>query len=165
MVNEADGRLAAIDSDAANDVGRIVPRGDVLQRVAVNNREVFHVETLDSVDVGHHLVVCLLYGMFLGIGDAGLQRLVDGGSYGSLVGSQQRVTRALGKTVLVAHNVALHNLHLNAQLTHHRLDDGNLLPVLLAEIGTVRLYDIEESADHLADAIEVAGTVGTLHDR
>ena len=137
MVNQTDGCLAAIDGDAANDIVGIVPVVDILQGVAIDNREVLHIESVNSVNIADHLVVGLLQRMLLGIGDTVLQGLVNSRSDSAFVLGQQGVTRALCQTVLVAHNVALHNLDLNAQMAYHRLDDGNLLPVLLAEIGTV----------------------------
>ena len=49
-------------------------------------------------------------------------------------------------------------------MLHHSLDDGNLLPVFLAEISLVWAYDIEQSAYHLAHSIEMPRTMSTLHD-
>ena len=103
--------------------------------------------------------------MALGIVQTGLQSLIDGWRNGALVGRQQRVAAAAGQAVSVAHNVALHNLNRQVQVLHHRLDNGYLLPVLLAEVGALGLDNIEQTAHHLADTVEVAGPMGTLHHR
>ena len=70
MVYETDGCLATIDGDAAYNIGRIVPVLNVLQRIAVNNREILYVKPVDSINVANHFVVGLLDSMLLGIGRA-----------------------------------------------------------------------------------------------
>ena len=43
------------------------------------------------------------------------------------------------------------------------MDDGQLLEVFLAEVGTVGLGEIEQAADHLYDAVEVSRTHLAFH--
>ena len=48
-----------------------------------------------------------------------------------------------GKTIIATNNSALHNLNVDSELLDHSLDNGNLLEVLLAEVGTSRLHEVE----------------------
>ena len=101
--------------------------------------------------------------MGLGIVQASLQGLVDVRSDGTLIRSQQSIAAALCQTILIAHDRTLHNLHVAANILHELLDDSNLLPILFAEISTCRTNNIEKTAHHLANTIEVAWALGTLH--
>ena len=46
----------------------------------------------------------------------------------------------------------------------HGADDGDLLEILLAEVGACRAHDVKQAADHLRHAVEVSRARGTLHD-
>ena len=165
MVDETDGRLATIDRDAAHDIGRIVPRRHILQRIAVDDGKILDIEPIDAVDFFYHMVVGLLQTMRLGIVEARLQSLIDARCNGTLVGREQRVAAAACQSVVVAHDGTLHNLHGQTEMPYHRLHDSNLLPVLLTEIGAVGAHNIKKTAHHLAYAIEMTGPVGSLHHR
>ena len=60
MVNKSDGCFAAIHGDTAHHMVRIIPVIDIHKRIPINNGKIFHVETIDSVDVSHNLVVGFL---------------------------------------------------------------------------------------------------------
>ena len=59
IINKTNGALTAINGDAAHDVIRVVPIADGLQRDAVNNLKIFHLESVNGVETAHHLVVGL----------------------------------------------------------------------------------------------------------
>ena len=74
---------------------------------------------------------------------------------GALFGGQVGVARAFRQTVFLAHDGAAHNLHVHVQVTHHATDDGQLLGVLLAEVGAVGLGDVHQLVNNGAHAAEV----------
>ena len=69
---------------------------------------------------------------------------------GALFGGQVGVARAFRQTVLLAHDGAAHNLHVHVQVAHHATDDGQLLGVLLAEVGAVGLGDVHQPVNNLS---------------
>lgn len=91
-------------------------------------------------------------------------RAIWGGD-GALLGGEELVAAAQGHAVGLAHHGAGDNLHVAADVGDQAADDGDLLPVLLAKVGAGGLDDVEQAAHHLADAIEMARTMGALHDR
>ncbi len=82
---------------------------------------------------------------------------------GAVRGVEQQVARREGQAVLATDDGTLDDFERQPQLTHHRLDDGDLLEILLAEVGAGRPHDVEQAADHLRHAVEVARTRGALH--
>ena len=165
MINKTNRRLTTINSDTTNYIGRIFPFCYILQGVAIHDREILHVKTFHLIDISYHLVVSLLQRVLLGIRHAALQSLIDSRSNGALVWCQQTVAAATCQSVVIAYDRTFHNLNAQLQLTHHGLHHGNLLPVFLTEIGPVRTYDIEQTAHHLANTIEMAWTMSALHHR
>ena len=71
------------------------------------------------------------------------QCLVDIGGNGSFGRREQCVATRTGETVVIPHYGALNNSDVEPKMFHHRLDDGNLLPVLLAKICLARTDNIK----------------------
>lgn len=64
---------------------------------------------------------------------------------------------------LSADDGAFDDLHRQFQLGRHCLDHGDLLEILLPEVGACRAHDVEQAADDLRHAVEVSGARRTLH--
>ena len=67
MVDESDWCGSAIYCYAAYYVGAFVPVGYVLKSVAVNDGEVFNLQSVHSIDLLHHPVVCVGGGVVLSV--------------------------------------------------------------------------------------------------
>ena len=93
----------------------------------------------------------------------GFQDAVDVGGGLELVGREAAVAGAHGQSVGLSHDGAGDNLAEDAALAAHLTDDGNLLVVLLAEVGLVRAHPLEQAAHDDAHAVEVSRTGGTFH--
>ena len=76
---------------------------------------------------------------------------------------EQRVARRERQSVLSADDGAFDDLHRQFQLGRHRLDHGDLLEILLPEVGACRAHDVEQAADDLRHTVEVSGARRTLH--
>ena len=62
----------------------------------------------------------------------------------------------IASAVGLAHDRHADDLDAEVEIAHHAADDGELLEVLLAEHGDVRLDGVEQLGDHRGDAAEVA---------
>lgn len=166
VVDEADRRMSAVNGDAAHYIVAVVPVVDIQQRIPIYDLEVFDLQTIDGIDVGYHLVVCLLDRVCLGVFNALFQRTIDMWRDGALLRCEKGVARALGEAVGVTDDRALHDVHelIIADIVHQTLHHSDLLPVLLTEISAVRLDDKEQTAHDLAYAIEMARALGSFHD-
>ena len=136
IINETNGALTAINGDAAHDVIRVVPIADGLQRDAVNNLEIFHLESVNGVETVHHFVVGLGHRVALREVDAFKEHLRDVHSRCLFLRREQGVAAAQCQSAFFAHNGARAELQRKVEVFHHRTDNGNLLEILLAEIGT-----------------------------
>ena len=145
MVDKSYRGLAAIHSYATCNVLAVIPRLHLLQGIAIDNREIFHLMTLNDIDGGHHLVVCLLERMGGPIFFASLERAVNLRGYSTLVGSKQSIARTLCQAIGLAHCVALYNLQLQSEIAHQSLDNSYLLPIFLTKISSVGTYYIEKA--------------------
>lgn len=67
--------MSAVNGDAAHYIVAVVPVVDIQQRIPIYDLEVFDLQTIDGIDVGYHLVVCLLDRVCLGVFNALFQRL------------------------------------------------------------------------------------------
>ena len=76
----------------------------------------------------------------------------------ALLGREIRVAGRERKPVLLADGRKDADLEIEIEVAHHPPDDGDLLRVLLAEVGAARPDDVEELEAHGGDAAEVAGT-------
>lgn len=80
MVDESDWCGSAIYCYAAYYVGAFVPVGYVLKSVAVNDGEVFNLQSVHSIDLLHHPVMCLADVVVFSVLFAGCKCLVDFGA-------------------------------------------------------------------------------------
>ena len=165
MINKANRSLSAIYGDATNHIASIFPIVNREQGVAVNYLEILNFQAINGINLVDHMVVGFLNGMCAGIVDTLFQRFIDGRGNGSLVGRKQSVAAALGKAISIAHNGALHNLHIHADIFHQLLDNSNLLPVFLTEVSTVGADNVEQTAHNLTNTIEMARALSTFHHR
>ena len=81
----------------------------------------------------------------------------------SLFCREKAVTAAQGQTIALTDDRTRNNLEFETEVLHHSTDDGYLLIVLLAKVGTIRLDIHEEFAHDLAHAIEMSWTHRPLH--
>ena len=137
MVNQSNRCLATINGDTTNNIRSIVPILNILQRIAINDREILYIQTIYTIDIANHLVVCFLHAMGFGILQAVFQRLIDGWSNSTFILGQQRVTATTSQSVSITNNITLDNLDRQLQMTNHRLHNSYLLPVFLTEIRTI----------------------------
>ena len=82
---------------------------------------------------------------------------------GALFGRQVGVAARFGQAVVLAHDRAAGDLHVEVQIEDHLLHNGELLGVLLAEVGVVGQHDVEELGEHRADAAEVGRARQAVH--
>ncbi|AAW75616.1 ATPases involved in chromosome partitioning [Xanthomonas oryzae pv. oryzae KACC 10331] len=115
----------------------IDPETSLLQRVA---GRVFHLRArrADGIAVAHLQ-----------------QHLVDIGRDRALFGRQILIARAHRQAIGLAHDAAAQDLDRKRQVGHHLPDHSQLLVILLAEGGHVRLHLIEQPRHHGAYAIEM----------
>ncbi len=98
-------------------------------------------------------------------GAGGLEGAVKHGGRAALVGAEVDVPAAQGESVLFAHDRAHDDVDRKGQVLDHPPDHGDLLRVLLPEVGPLRPEDVEELRHHGRDAAEVAGAPGALERR
>src|SRR5579885_2594887 len=89
---------------------------------------------------------------------------MDHGRLAAFLVSEILVARAHGETVRCANRRGRDDGDRHAEIGHHPPDDGELLEVLLAEYGYVRLHYMEELCNDGRDALEVAGTELTVEN-
>ena len=95
----------------------------------------------------------------------------DGWCYGALLWGEEGVAAGEGEAVSLAHDGAGADGQtlgpsglLLAVVSYHGVDDGYLLEVFLAEVGSVGFDKHEELAHYLAYAVEVARAECSFHD-
>ena len=72
--------------------------------------------------------------------------------------AQVAVARAHGQAAGLATGRYTDDFHREEQVADHAADDRQLLEILLAKAGDIRLDDMEQLAGHGGDATEMAGT-------
>ena len=83
----------------------------------------------------------------------------------ALLGAEADVAGGQREPVGLAHRGHDLEAHRDVEVAHHPPEDGDLLGVLLAEVGDVGRDDVEQLADDGADAVEVPGAaLGALED-
>ena len=95
-----------------------------------------------------------------GLGEL-VQGAVQGGGAGALLVVQVTVARGQGQAVGSAYGWLAHDLHRQVEVVYQSADHRQLLKVLLAKNGQIRLYHVEQFGDYGGHAIEVAGTAAT----
>src|SRR5262249_25960324 len=78
--------------------------------------------------------------------------------------TQVLVARAEGQAVGLANDRAYLDLDGYIQIADHLLQNTGLLGILLAEVGDVRLHDVEQLEHHRGDAAEVSRPGCTAKD-
>ena len=84
------------------------------------------------------------------------QRLVAGG-----LGEQQVATRQ-GQTVVITNDGTAHHLNREREVGNHLTHDGDLLEILVAEVGPARSSYRKELGHDTRHAVEVPGATRTL---
>ena len=87
-----------------------------------------------------------------------LQRLIEHDGNPPFIRTEQLVARAECEAIRLAHGRHGTDEHGQIQVRDHAPDDRKLLGVLLAEVGDIRLHDMEKLRNHCRDAAEVPGT-------
>ena len=85
---------------------------------------------------------------------------VEGGRLRAGGGVEVDVARAHGESVGFAHDRARFDAHVEVEVAHEAADDGDLMRILLPEIGGVRAHDAEQFRDDGRDAVEVVRSAG-----
>ena len=75
----------------------------------------------------------------------------------ALVGGEIDIARTHGEAVRLADDRHADDLHRQVEIGRHPPDDRQLLEILAAEKGDIRLNDVEEFADHRGHAAKMAG--------
>ena len=75
------------------------------------------------------------------------------------------VPRAECEAIRIPHNGACNHHERKVQIAHHLSDDGYLRRILLAEVGTVGLNDVEELCHHGRDSDKVPWTRCSIEPR
>ena len=86
-----------------------------------------------------------------------LERAEEDGRGAALLRREVGVAAAHGEPVGLAHDRAAPDLDRHVEVGHQAPDHGELLRVLLAEVGAIRRRDLEQLHHHRRDAAEVAG--------
>ena len=141
----------------------VVPSGDLLHRPCVDRLVIDDLQQRVALHLGRDPRLELGRCHLLRFGHCGVQRGVDVRRCGPVRCVEQRVARREGQPVFAADDRAFDDLDGERQLGHHRLDDGDLLEILFPEIGACRAHDVEQAADDLRYAVEMAGARGALH--
>ena len=79
----------------------------------------------------------------------------------TLGGIEIGVTTGLSQTVGLTYDGTRYDLNREVQVAYEALHRSQLLGVLLSEVSTIGLYDVEEFTHHRADATEMNGAHGT----
>ena len=95
----------------------------------------------------------------------GEERAVKHGRRAALLGREVDVAAAQGEPVRFPHGRAHDDVDGKGEVGDHPPDHGDLLRVLLSEVGPVRLEHVEELRDHGRDAAEVSGAARALERR
>ena len=88
---------------------------------------------------------------------------MDVGGGLELVGREAAVAGAHGQTVGLAHDRAGDDFGKDAALGAHLADDGNLLVVLLPEVGLVRTHPFEQTTHDDTHTVEMSWAGGAFH--
>ena len=103
-----------------------------------------------------------------------IERAIDSGRLGPLLGTEVAIARAEREAVVRAHRRRTDDLHRQAEVFHRAANDRELLVILLAEDADVGLHQVQELHDHGRDTLEVpgaeraaqdAGEIGHVDDR
>src|SRR5690606_8047664 len=132
------------------------------ERFGVDDFQVFHAGERLGFEDGEGFGADRLHRAFPG-GDDGLrpcERATQGDGGCSSGGAQADVARAHGEAVGFANGFHRDDVEPEVEVAHHLPNHGELLEVLFAEVGAVRLDDVEELGDDGGDAAEVAGAEG-----
>ena len=87
---------------------------------------------------------------------------MERGRLRALIRCEVDVARGAREAVRFAHGGAADDLDGEVHVHRHAPQHGELLRILLAEVGTVRLHHQEEPGDDRGDALEVAGAALAL---
>src|SRR5690242_9779153 len=92
------------------------------------------------------------------LGAGGFERAMQNGGGAALFGTEVSVARRQRQSVRLADDGADDDFGLEVQVARQLRNDADLLRVLAAEIGKVRLNDLEQFHDDGGDAAKMAGT-------
>ena len=164
MINESDGLGTAIDCDTAHHVRRIGPLLDIGQGIAVHDGVILHLQLRVGVDQINDKLTGLCHRVVTGEVQAPLHRAVDVCCGAALGVGEKTIAAGECQAAFLTHHRTGYDLQLKSQVLHHAADDGNLLVVLLTEVGACGLHEGEQLGHYLADAIEMSGTESPFHD-
>ncbi len=129
----------------------------------MDDRKIFRFQQLRRVDTLDDPAAELLHAHRARGGRVFAQRAVDRRRGRAVGGGEQRVARAEGQSVRTANDRACDDLYRVTVATDHLADHGDLLEILLSEVGSLGPDDVEQPADDLGHSVEMTRAVGSLH--